>query len=148
MIVYCLMDVDNPYYSSLYLMLMVENLSHTPKSDDFLRQLAMDWLDGRVFTSYRLSNDEIMQVFPILLLMNKDQRTTMIAEDVCMIYEYLTEAGPYTVNGNPAFLSANVLTRNETFRLGQWVGKYSKLKKGFLGVNEKENGKEKKEKKP
>lgn len=111
---------------------MTDDQEKEPKTDEFLRKVAMDWLDGRIFTSYRLSNTEITQCFPILMLIDEDQRDKLIAKDVCMIYEYLSEAGPYTVNGNPCFLSAQMLTRNETFRLGKLVGEYSTLKKGFM----------------
>jgi len=111
---------------------MTNDQDRIPKTDEFLRKLAMDWLDGRVFTSYRLSDEDIKRAFPILMLMSKDQANEMIGKDVCMIYEYLTEAGPYTVNGLPMFLSANVLTRSETFRLGKLVGSYNRLKKEFM----------------
>ena len=88
------------------------------KTDDELKQLAVEIFDGKVFTDRHCnrSSDISMVFMPIILgafsNMTEEERT-----DIGMIYEYLSEAGPRSCNGMPMFTSLRYLSKNDTDKM-------------------------------
>src|SRR5258708_6292731 len=78
------------------------------KSDEELRQLALDTVEDRVFTSLHVEPGEIVHVFMLIVLMLPEERKEYLA-DCAVLYEYLDKASPRAINGLPNFLSVNKL---------------------------------------
>lgn len=99
-----------------------------PRTDDDLKQLARDIVAGRVFTDLHIQApatevklDIMRAVWPILLFMNEQQQAEINALHPVMIYEYLREAGPRSVNGYPVFFSLHVIGQEEWTRLSVYL---------------------------
>ncbi len=86
---------------------------------DEIRQLAVDTVEGKVFTDRHLpENDDgtlLGLVFVGLKLAALSGNTIPPEEtaQIGMIYEYVDKAGPRSVNGYPSFLSFHFLHRDD-----------------------------------
>lgn len=109
-----------------------------PKTDDELRQLAMDIVDNKVFTDRHMQEHEahmLGQVFMPIIFMDQEQ-SKAVFEDVGMVYEYYSEAGPRSVNGLPMFMSVRFLSNEETNRIAPMIKEIQDFKRKFLGKKE------------
>ena len=103
-----------------------------PKTDAELKQIAMDLYDGKIFSDRHLKNMEDAQmVFMPIALGAFSNATEEEMKDLGMIYEYLSEAGPRSVNGMPCFMSFQMLTRAESEKTFDHYEAYKKLKEEF-----------------
>jgi hypothetical protein len=48
-----------------------------------------------------------------------------------MIYEYLSEASPRSINGFPMFTSLRILSKEETNKMLEYYKKYKEMKSEF-----------------
>ena len=102
-------------------------------TDDELRTLAVDIVEGKVFGSWMLPEADlhlIGNVFMPLVLGGAER----LPEDASCLYEYLDKRLPLTVNGHPTFLSFRFLTETERQALVPKIRQYRTLKAGFLQV--------------
>ena len=103
----------------------------TGMSEPERRQLALDIMDGKVFGTWNLDPsagpETIGMSFLALALGAK------IPEDAAHIYEYLSEAGPRSVNGNPCFMSLRVLRKEDAKALFPMMAELKKQRDEFLG---------------
>jgi hypothetical protein len=53
-------------------------------------------------------------VFMVLGLMDQNARQQLIDDKPGLLYEYLDEAGPRSINGRPIFTSMKVLNESDT----------------------------------
>jgi len=61
-------------------------------------------------------------VFMVLIFMGAKQRREMIKNPPGLIYEYLSEAGPRSINGMPSFFSMRMLSKadaEKVFRMAK-----------------------------
>jgi len=96
---------------------MQDQITEKPKekTDEELKQLALDILEGRVFTDRHCSEPyEISMVFMPLVFLDEAGIEQLKADDPGMVYEYLTEAGPRSCNGLPNFFSMKLLSQDGT----------------------------------
>lgn len=111
-----------------------------PKTDDELKQIAIDFCEGKIFTSAHLNNlQNIGMVFMPLLLGAAQQMTEEERNNIGLIYEYYSEAGPRSINGYPIFFSFRILTKEETDRTQAFIDEYTKMKEAFLPKKKQEN---------
>lgn len=96
-----------------------------PKTDKELRQLAKQVHSGEVFLSNK--PDIIKKSFMILMFAD----TSMLLKDIGAVYEFMKEAQPMSINGYPIFLSARLLTMDETQKVLQYVKEIEVLLKDF-----------------
>jgi len=104
------------------------------KSRDELKKLAIDVVDGKVFTDRHLVEHQkhmIGQVFMPIGLGAFSKKTKEEIYEIGMVYEYYSKAGPSTVNGLPVFFSLVVLNKEETDEMIKQHGIYTALKKEF-----------------
>lgn len=88
------------------------------KSDEELREFVLAYCDGRVFTSLQISKDrDIGLVFMPLALGALHNVTDQYAASIGLIYEYLSKAGPSSINGMPVFFSCRLLHRDDCERV-------------------------------
>ena len=104
-------------------------------SDAELKQLAMDIVDGKVFTDKHIPDNQqhmLTRVFIPLMLGGLEQiNQDGLLDNVGMIYEYYSEAGPRGINGMPIFMSFRYLTVADAKRTFEFYDDYLKLKASF-----------------
>jgi hypothetical protein len=92
-----------------------------------LRKIAKDLYDGKIFTS---NDPNVIQMsFMVLLFASEEQ----IPKDIGLIYEYMSEAAPRSINGNPMFFSARFLNNEETDKVKLYLNELKELLKEFEG---------------
>jgi hypothetical protein len=104
------------------------------KSREDLKKIAIDFADGKIFTSDLLPDMNLLpQVFvPIALNCFKDIPEEDIKKGkLWVIYEYYDKAGPRSINGYPIFFSLNYLSKEEAEVTNDLLHKYIKLKSEF-----------------
>ena len=85
-----------------------------------LRRLAMDCAAGLVFTDRHCQCvEDVLSSFMVLALMEQDQKMKLCESlgDRGMFYEYMSAAGPMSVNGRPTFFSAQTLNTEDADQL-------------------------------
>lgn len=102
------------------------------KTDQELKKLAIDIADGKIFTDRHLRDiNQLSMVFMILALMEENDYNSFIHE-VGLIYEYMSEAGPMSINGMPIFMSVRRLSIEEAQKVDSFYKEYMSFKEGFL----------------
>lgn len=97
----------------------------TPKSEEALRQLAIDYVEGRIYTSLQIQTPwELRAVF-----LTVDQLQQI--EGAGLFFEYLSEAAPGSINGKPIFMSMNMLSKEDAERFADLVNRYLDYRKAF-----------------
>lgn len=105
------------------------------RTDDELKQLARDIHGGRVFTDRNIRRPEgaptetqaeivaslIGHIFMPLGLIDGESRARLLAQEPMLFYEYLSKAGPRSMNGYPMFMSLNIITKEEWPLLEQYL---------------------------
>lgn len=111
---------------------MTEKNNKKRNIDDFkklteeeIKDLANDIYKGFVFTDRHLqSPDDLSRVFiPLIFLKEKDIED-LKKNPPGMIYEYMSEAGPRSINGMPMFLSVRMISQEDTKKVFE---KYTKI---------------------
>jgi hypothetical protein len=117
-------------------------MKYTPRSDVELETLAFDAFSGKIFTSFDCPRvEDLPMVFMVLALMTKEQLVALKGETEeetpYIFYEYLSEAGPRSVNGMPTFFSVRYLNKTdfEKFKL-----RYTEIDELFKARKEKAGG--------
>ncbi len=101
-----------------------------PKTEDDLKQLAIDYVDGKVFTSMEVTNAlDLRIVFLPLTFMKPEDANAL--DDVGLIYEYYHLANSGSVNGKPIFLSCHLLSKTDFTRFADFVNRYLDYRKAF-----------------
>jgi hypothetical protein len=103
------------------------------RPDAQLKQIAVDLVDGKIFSDRHIKENSIdlrMVFMPIALgaFANFEEEDF---KNIGFIFEYLSEAGPRSVNGYPGFFSFQMLTRAETERMFEFYDEYKNVKENF-----------------
>jgi hypothetical protein len=67
-----------------------------------------------------------------LVFMEKDYIEAMKENDIHIIYEYYSEAGPRSINGYPIFMSFRVLDRTDAAKVWDMMKKFEAKTLNFL----------------
>ena len=77
-----------------------------------INQLAQDIHAGKVFTDRHVQvADDLLLVFMPFAFLQGDDLEKM--NDVGMVYQYMNEAGPRSVNGMPTFMSFRTVSKSD-----------------------------------
>ncbi len=96
------------------------------KTDEELKQIALDLFHGRIFSDRHCNTlEEIRSSFLILAFMDEKHAEEMKEKKVSFVYEYLSEAGPRSINGRPVFFSCRYLDEAESKKMFEY---YEKMK--------------------
>lgn len=107
------------------------------KTDEELRQIAVDMYDGKIFSDRHLRNiDDIHIVFMPITLGALHNMPEEERRNIGMIYEYMSERGPRDVNGYPTFFSLKILTQEEAGKMFVHFEEYREMKDKFLNKKE------------
>lgn len=103
-------------------------------TDDEINALAVEIYRGSVFTSNQIRKED-MGMLPVIFipiaLFGQKLIEDMRKEDMGMIYEHISEAGPGSINGYPTFFSLHIVSKEETKKVWE---KYEQIKKAVEGV--------------
>jgi hypothetical protein len=103
------------------------------KTDQELKQLAIDIVEGKVFGTWNLENiDDVRLVFMCSLFLEPEHLEKIKADKVEHFYEYMDKATPRSVNGIPTFFSMHYLTQKELDILQPFINQYKEQKESFL----------------
>ena len=97
------------------------------KTEDELKEIAIGIHAGTIFTDRHIKDTNMLtSVFmPIIFGAFKEAKDI---ENVGLIYEHLSEAGPRSVNGYPSFMSMNILDHAEAKRVFEMYDKLKEIK--------------------
>lgn len=106
-------------------------MNYQPKTDQEIRQLALDVCAGRVFGTW--SHPEAANLsFSILSLLDASHLKAMQDEKIAHIYEYLDKAGPRSINGLPSFFSFRSLNAEDAGRLQAEIDRAKSMQAAFM----------------
>lgn len=105
------------------------------RTDEELKQIAVDLLAGRIFTDRHFRSTEewqslIRSVFMVLAFMETDALKDM-GDHCAMIFEYFDKAGPRSINGYPSFMSFQIILKTEIDRLFQYYEAMKQMQTEF-----------------
>lgn len=111
---------------------------YTPKTDDELRRIALDYCDGKLFTDQQVpEGEDIFTPWPLLRLMTPEQLRSIADArkpygGIGLIYSELKDAGPIAVNGLPSFFSFTIISQDEREKLVDYTNSELKRRAAFL----------------
>ncbi len=86
-------------------------------TDEEVKTLARQMLDGSVFTSLQVDSREWPSVWMPLGLMDRTQALRMQRDRIVMLYEHMSQASPIAVNGHPTFFSVKMVNEADAERV-------------------------------
>lgn len=105
-------------------------------TDADINALAEEIYRGEVFTSNQIRKEDL-EMLPVIFipiaLFGQKLINEMRKEDMGMIYEHFSEAGPRSVNGYPSFFSLHIISQEDANKVWE---KYGQIKKAVSGVIE------------
>ncbi len=98
-----------------------------------LKQLAVDFHKGMIFSNCHVENQEDARLcfFP-LALGGLNNHPESYLKSIGLVFEYLSKAGPRSINGNPCFFSMQLLNRSDTTKLFEICKKLEAAEKAAL----------------
>ena len=107
------------------------------KTDEELRALARDRVEGRIFTDRDCPPELLASCFMVAALGGLTEIVRFTKEHpnsperLGLVYEYLTEAGERGVNGYPMFMSIQVLNAADREKIAGYIDEYLALQRTF-----------------
>ena len=87
-----------------------------PMTEEDMKQLVKDCIHGMVFTAHNIKPTQFhmaTSVFMPLALGAYSSRAKFEWQNIGTFYEYLSEAGPRSVNGLPTFMSVRIINKKD-----------------------------------
>ncbi len=100
-------------------------------TEDEINQLAEDIYKERVFTSMQVQPVKCPQVFLPLIFAGQEFMMQLLKEGPGLMYEHLSEAGPYAMDGLPMFVSFHVISMEDTKKV---LKRVEQIKKAVQAV--------------
>ena len=98
-----------------------------------LRQSAVDWADGRNFTHEQVySPSDLQMVFMVLAMGALSGWSKKQVENIGLIFEDISKAGPRACNGFPMFMSCQMLNKADAEKTRAWAKELYDQKKKFV----------------
>lgn len=90
------------------------------KTEEELKQLAKDFIDGKVYTDMH-DNMQGIKAFMPIMFMDESTQKKLLDLPVGLIYEYLDKAAPLQVNNMPRFTTMRILSVKDKEKLNLLV---------------------------
>ena len=94
------------------------------KTEEELKTLALDIFQEKVFTTLHIPENEGHMIRSIFMPIGLGGLTPEQAAEVGMLYEYLSQAGPRSVNGYPCFFSVQCVNKADMDQLIGFINQY------------------------
>jgi hypothetical protein len=105
-------------------------------TDEEIKKLALDIRSNLVFGSWNIRKEEfermVGSVFMPLLFMDEESRKQMKDEEIFHIYEYMSQAGPRSINGYPMFMSFRSINKTDAEKLFKVIAALEDAEKAAL----------------
>lgn len=105
-------------------------------SEDELKQLAIDIKESKVFTDRHIDPKEDPGILASIFLPIALGAFAGIAQEqfqeIGLIYGYIQQAGPRSVNGYPVFFNMQMLSNADAAKVDEYVGKLIAAQKAAL----------------
>ena len=103
------------------------------RTEQELKQLAIDIIEGKVFGTWNLKHPEdVGSIFMGMIFLDSEQKKKLVSDNIVHFYEYLDKAGPLSVNGMPTFFNMHLLAEEEVDILQSLIEQFRKQKEVFL----------------
>lgn len=110
-----------------------KNCDRIPKTKEELNQIALDIVEGKIFTSCQVKDFALVKsVFMPLMFLKSEDVEELIQEECELFYEYLSEAGSHGINGYPTFMSAQYLVKDEVEYVNAKIAEFRKTREAML----------------
>lgn len=123
------------------------NGSYKPISDKKVQEIALGIMNNRYFTSRHIHSSDLhllSSIFMPLMFMSQEAINKMEEENISLIFEDLSAAGPRGINGYPIFFSMQTLNGNDSKRVFEVYTRLTKAVEETLNSSsneeEKDNG--------
>jgi hypothetical protein len=94
-----------------------KNTKIPPMDNGELTKFVVAMCDGKVFTSLHVRDKNLLgMIFMPLVLGGLASLSKAAISDIGLIWEYLEQAGPRSINGYPIFFSARLMNRTDMER--------------------------------
>jgi len=139
------LEIENKY---------AEKWFWNPQTDDQLKKIAKDLYNNLIFTDRHCQEHSLSLVFIPLMFMapsapslsddkvkNRDSIIYKLLEEdieqkyykkfienIGMVYEYISESGPRSINGNPIFYSFRLLSKIDCDKMLDFYDQYKELR--------------------
>lgn len=86
---------------------------YTPITDEERTKLVQAAIGNAVLFSHQVDPSVLTSVFMPLVFLSKDNLKWMEDNEIFSFYEYMSEAGPRSINGYPIFTSMHMLNKSD-----------------------------------
>lgn len=100
-------------------------------TDDKLRFLAIEVVEGRVFGSWMLPQGQMHLLAKVFMPLGVGG-ANLLPEDASCLYEHMDNRMPLAIDGYPVFSSMHYLTHDEREGLARHVEEYQAVKRAFV----------------
>lgn len=100
-----------------------------------VKQVVMDSVEGKVFTSMHVRECDISMIpfiFVPISLGAFARWSDAEVDNLGLIYQYLSKAGPRSINGYPMFFDCELLSMADAERFMILSKQYSEMRDGFI----------------
>jgi len=96
---------------------------HVPRMTDAdLRTFVVEFCNGQIFTSAQIMDDSLLgNVFMPLIFGAFEKASREYVEEIGIVWERLSQAGPRAINGMPTFFSMHIMHRDDWARAIQAI---------------------------
>jgi len=113
----------------------IKTLDFTDRSDEWLKQLAIDIHEGKVFTDRHIREEDyshgIKTIFIPLALGSLSDYPKEELGKIGLIFEYMHKASPTSINGYPSFMSVQMISVEQAKKVDEYWQAYKKLREDF-----------------
>jgi hypothetical protein len=93
-------------------------MNYESKTSEQIKQIALDYMAGRLFCSDQVQNiNDMPMVFMVLLFLPEEDLKDLREGKITFAYEYMDQASPRSINGMPMFYSAKFLDHEDRKRM-------------------------------
>lgn len=94
------------------------------RSDEKLKELALDYYKGLIFTDRQCrTTEDVQSAFMIFTLMDEKQIKVLQEKNPKLIFEYYSKSTTWSVNGYPTFFSFSYLNEEEFKKFTEFFDK-------------------------
>lgn len=109
------------------------------RSTTELKKIAMDMSDNLIFTSLQIPEHSMSLLGMIFMPILFGGAGDIDPNDIGMIYEYYSKAGPRCINGFPTFISCSVINKADSHKIVEYYEKFQEIKgqaKAYVELDE------------
>ena len=102
-----------------------------------IKKISNGIVQGDIFTDRQVKSEHVLpMVFMPLIFLEDEDRKKFLADPPAMVYAYMKDAGPRSLNGNPIFMACSMIQdQRDVVKILRRVARMRKI----MGMDEEEN---------